>query len=145
MILLLILLAVGGYFALDYILPPLKRSNIAHETVKAYRIRQQALKDAQLAEPLQSESPQIAPPPPAVTETPKIEPQHPPAEQVQPVPPVQPAQPAKQRTGNSGPPISSKGEVVVDSKNPKSTAMSLKEAIEVMNAESGEPAKKPAR
>lgn len=131
LILLLILLVTGGYFALDYILPPLKRSNIAHETVKAYRIRQQALKDAQQAEPPLSESPQAAPPPPAAFESQQ--------------PPVEPVQPAQQRTGSSAPPISSKGEVVVDSKNPKSTAMSLKEAIEVMNAESGGTARKPAR
>jgi len=138
-ILLLILLAAGGYFALDYLLPPLKRSNIAHETVKAYRNRQALKASSQQAEPPLTEAPQ-ATPPPAEIEMPRNEAQ-PPAEHAH---PTQSAQPARQRDGST-PPTSSKGDLVVGSKNPKDTAMSLKEAIKAMNAESGEPARKPAR
>ena len=127
---------VGGYFALDYILPPLKRSNVAHETVKAYRLRLQAVKDGtlQAEPPAATASAPAAPPsePPAPTND-----MQPPAPPVQPVQPVQPAKPPVK-----SPSASSKGEVDVGAKE---SAMSLKKAIEAMNAESGEPARKPAK
>ncbi|HEU0283103.1 MAG TPA: hypothetical protein VFQ99_04920 [Gallionella sp.] len=52
--------------------------------------------------------------------------------------------PAWQARGNS-PSSSVGGEMTVDSKDPKATAMSLKEAIEAMNASSGDYNKKPAK
>lgn len=145
-ILLWVLLGVGIYAAWDHILPPLKRKNFAHETVKAYRNRLQDPKAApQQAEPPPAESPQAAPPPPA-SDAPANEqqPAAQPAQPVQQTQPAQPSQPAKQPAANALP-TSSKGDMVVGDKSAKETAMSLKEAIKAMNGDAYEPAKKPAK
>lgn len=49
------------------------------------------------------------------------------------------------QSGASAPSSSVGGEMTIDSKDPKAAAMSLKEAIEAMNAGSGDTGKKPAR
>lgn len=145
-ILLWVLLGAGIYAAWDYILPPLKRKNFAHETVKAYRNRLQDPKAApQQAEPPPAESPQTVPPPagsdaPANVQQPAAQP----IQLTQPVQPAQPTQPAKQPAANALP-TSSKGDLVVGDKSAKETAMSLKEAIKAMNGDPAEPAKKSAK
>lgn len=55
------------------------------------------------------------------------------------------ALPAGQAGGGSAPSPSFSGEIAVDTKDPKAAAMSLKEAIESMNAGPGDNGKKPAR
>lgn len=55
------------------------------------------------------------------------------------------APPARQPGGRGAKALSASGEVVVDSNNPKSSAMSLKEAIEAMNASSGDYKKPPPK
>jgi len=162
--LLLILLGVGIYVALDYILPPLTRNNLA---TRYARERQEALEAAsKQAEPLEV-LPIVAPPQSAI-EPAKNESQQ---SAVQPDQPaqaqsavqaaqsavqqaqsaVQPAQSAVQSAAQPAKqpakalPASNKGDVVVGNKEPKDTAMSLKKAIETMNKELGEPVRKPAK
>lgn len=61
-------------------------------------------------------------------------------------PPQQrPYVPPARQTGGSTPSSSVSGEMMVGNKDPKAAAMSLKEAIEAMNADSGEDDKKPAK
>lgn len=55
------------------------------------------------------------------------------------------APPARQPGGRGANALSASGEVIVDSNNPKSSAMSLKEAIETMNASSGDYKKPPPK
>lgn len=55
------------------------------------------------------------------------------------------AQPAWQPGGESTPLSSVNGELMVGNKDAQATAMTLKEAIEAMNADSGDHAKKPAK
>jgi len=55
------------------------------------------------------------------------------------------APPAWQNSGGGTPSSSVSGEMMVGNKDPQATAMTLKEAIEAMNASSGEHAKKPAK
>lgn len=53
--------------------------------------------------------------------------------------------PSRQAAGNGSTSIPPSGDMVVGSKDPKATAMSLKEAIEAMNASTGGYEKKPAK
>lgn len=53
--------------------------------------------------------------------------------------------PPARHTGGNVPSSSVSGEMMIGNKDPKDTAMTLKEAIEAMNASSGDPAKKPAK
>ena len=169
--LLLILLGVGIYVALDYILPPLTRNNLA---TRYARERQEALEAAsKQAEPLEV-LPIVAPPQSAIEpaknelQQSAVQPDQPAQAQsavqaaqsavqqaqsaVQPAQPiVQPAQSAVQSAAQPAKqpakalPASNKGDVVVGNKEPKDTAMSLKKAIETMNKELGEPVRKPAK
>lgn len=59
--------------------------------------------------------------------------------------PQRPYAPPARQAGENAPPSSVSGEMVIGNKDPKVTAMSLKEAIEAMNASSGEYDKKPAQ
>ncbi|MHB0924907.1 MAG: coiled-coil domain-containing protein [Gallionellaceae bacterium] len=53
--------------------------------------------------------------------------------------------PPTRYTGGDVPSSSVSGEMMIGNKDPKATAMTLKEAIEAMNASSGDHAKKPAK
>ena len=57
----------------------------------------------------------------------------------------QPYSPAARQTGGNLPSSAAAGELTVGSKDPKASAMSLKEAVEAMNASSGDFNKKPAK
>mgnify|MGYP005804682823 CR=1 FL=1 len=63
----------------------------------------------------------------------KVSPQH------------QPYAPTARQAGGEDAPSSVSGEMTIDNKDPKAAAMSLKEAINAMNAGSGERDKKPAK
>ncbi|MDO8369257.1 MAG: hypothetical protein Q7S71_00820 [Candidatus Nitrotoga sp.] len=61
------------------------------------------------------------------------------------LPQQQPSVPAARHAGGNAPSSSASGEMMIGNKDPKDTAMTLKEAIEAMNASSGDHAKKPAK
>lgn len=61
------------------------------------------------------------------------------------LPQQQPYVPAARHAGGNTPSSSASGEMMIGNKDPKDTAMTLKEAIEAMNASSGDHAKKPAK
>lgn len=61
------------------------------------------------------------------------------------LPQQQPYVPAARYTGGNVPSSSVSGEMMIGNKDPKATAMTLKEAIEAMNASSGDHAQKPAK
>lgn len=61
------------------------------------------------------------------------------------LPQQQSSVPAARHAGGNAPSTSAGGEMMIGNKDPKDTAMTLKEAIEAMNASSGDHAKKPAK
>lgn len=61
------------------------------------------------------------------------------------LPQQQSSVPAARHAGGNAPSSSAGGEMMIGNKGPKDTAMTLKEAIEAMNASSGDYAKKPAK
>ena len=61
------------------------------------------------------------------------------------LPQQQSSVPAARHAGGNAPSSSAGGEMMIGNKDPKDTAMTLKEAIEAMNASSGDHAKKPAK
>lgn len=61
------------------------------------------------------------------------------------LPQQQSSVPAARHAGGNAPSSSASGEMMIGNKDPKDTAMTLKEAIEAMNASSGDHAKKPAK
>lgn len=61
------------------------------------------------------------------------------------LPQQQSSVPSARYTGGDAPSSSASGEMMIGNKDPKATAMTLKEAIEAMNASSGDHAKKPAK
>lgn len=61
------------------------------------------------------------------------------------LPQQQSSVPVARHAGGNIPSSSASGEMMIGNKDPKDTAMTLKEAIEAMNASSGDHAKKPAK
>lgn len=61
------------------------------------------------------------------------------------LPQQQPYVPAARHDGGNAPSSSASGEMMIGNKDPKDTAMTLKEAIEAMNTSSGDHAKKTAK
>lgn len=61
------------------------------------------------------------------------------------LPQQQSSVPSARHAGEDAPSSSASGEMMIGNKDPKATAMTLKEAIEAMNASSGDHAQKPAK
>lgn len=132
-LLVLLLVGIAVTFWLTYE-PPQKRWGTRHDmttiTSRAIRPESAPEKPQTEAEALKKENTELQ----ARIEALKKEP-----------PQQRPYAPPARQTGGSTPSSSVSGELMVGNKDPKTAAMSLKEAIEAMNAESSEYDKKPAK